>query len=35
LSLTNPFSEEEVKCVIWECDNFKSRGPDGVNLGFF
>jgi len=34
-SLTNLFSEEEVKCAIWDCDSFKISGPDGVNLGFF
>jgi hypothetical protein len=29
-----PFSEEEVKSAIWDCDNYKSPGPDGVNFGF-
>jgi len=25
---------EEVKHAIWDCDSYKSPGPDGVNLGF-
>lgn len=29
-----PFLEVEIKYAIWECDNFKSLGPDGINLGF-
>ncbi|KAK2418273.1 hypothetical protein QL285_040487 [Trifolium repens] len=33
-SLTRPFSESEVKDAIWDCDSFKSPGPDGVNFGF-
>ncbi|GAU18974.1 hypothetical protein TSUD_178910 [Trifolium subterraneum] len=24
----------EVKAVVWDCDSFKSLGPDGVNFGF-
>ncbi|GAU20017.1 hypothetical protein TSUD_273520 [Trifolium subterraneum] len=31
-SLTRPFSVEEVKAAVWDCDSFKSPGPDGVNL---
>jgi hypothetical protein len=34
-SLTRPFLEEEVKAAVWDCDSFKSSGPDGVNFGFF
>jgi hypothetical protein len=34
-SLTKPFSELEVKEAVWDCDSFKSPGPDGVNFGFF
>jgi hypothetical protein len=34
-SLTRPFLEAEVKDVVWDCDSFKSPGPDGVNFGFF
>jgi len=32
--LTRPFIEEEVKAAVWDCDSFKSPGPDGVNFGF-
>ena len=32
--LIKPFSVEEVKQAVWDCDSFKSPGPDGVNLGF-
>jgi hypothetical protein len=32
--LTRPFSESEVKDAVWDCDSFKSLGPDGVNFGF-
>jgi len=33
-SLTKPFSQVEVKQAIWDCDSFKSPGPDGINFGF-
>jgi hypothetical protein len=33
-SLILPFSEVEVKAAVWDCDSFKSPGPDGVNFGF-
>jgi hypothetical protein len=29
-----PFSVEEVKATVWDCDNYKSPGPDGVHFGF-
>ncbi|PNY11621.1 cysteine-rich receptor-like protein kinase, partial [Trifolium pratense] len=29
-----PFSEEEVREVIWSCDGNKSPGPDGFNFNF-
>lgn len=32
--LIKPFSVEEVKAAVWDCDSFKSPGPDGVNFGF-
>ena len=32
--LIKPFTVEEVKHAVWDCDNFKSPGPDGVNSGF-
>ncbi|KEH25499.1 endonuclease/exonuclease/phosphatase family protein [Medicago truncatula] len=28
------FSVDEVKVVVWDCDSFKSPGPDGVNFSF-
>jgi hypothetical protein len=34
-SLTRPFLEVEVKDAVWDCDSFKSPGPDDVNFGFF
>ncbi|MCI49342.1 endonuclease/exonuclease/phosphatase family protein, partial [Trifolium medium] len=27
-SLTKPFSEVEVKAAVWDCDSYKSPGPD-------
>jgi len=33
--LTSPFSEEEIKNAVWECDSFKSLKPDEINLGFY
>jgi hypothetical protein len=33
--LTKPFSEAEVKEVVWDCDSYKSPGPDGINFGFY
>jgi hypothetical protein len=32
--LIKPFSLEEVKSVVWDCDSYKSPGPDGINFGF-
>lgn len=32
--LLAPFSMEEVKEVVWECDGNKSLGPDGFNFNF-
>jgi hypothetical protein len=32
--LTCPFSLEEVKQAVWDCESFKSPGPDGINFGF-
>ena len=29
--LTKPFSVEEVKKVVWDCDSFESPGPNVVN----
>lgn len=33
-SLTRPFNVEEVKHAVWECDSFKSPGPDGISFDF-
>ncbi|XP_024640546.1 uncharacterized protein [Medicago truncatula] len=33
-SLIRPFSLDEVKQAVWDCESFKSPGPDGINLGF-
>jgi exonuclease III len=33
--LLAPFSEEEVKDVIFSCDGNKSPGPDGFNINFY
>ncbi|XP_045791342.1 uncharacterized protein LOC123886049 [Trifolium pratense] len=32
--LTKPFSETEVKQAVWDCDSYKSPGPDGINFSF-
>ncbi|CAJ2647682.1 unnamed protein product [Trifolium pratense] len=34
-SLIKPFTEAEVKSAVWDCDSYKSPGPDGINFGFF
>jgi len=33
-SLVKPFTVDEVKAAVWDCDSFKSPGLDGVNFGF-
>ncbi|MCI19632.1 cysteine-rich receptor-like protein kinase, partial [Trifolium medium] len=33
-SLVKPFSVNEVEAAIWDCDSYKSPGPDGINFGF-
>ena len=33
-TLVRPFSLEEVKQAVWDCDSFKSPGPDGIYVGF-
>ncbi|MCI16757.1 endonuclease/exonuclease/phosphatase family protein, partial [Trifolium medium] len=33
-SLVKPFSVEEVRAAVWDCDSYKSPGPDGINFGF-
>lgn len=32
--LISPFTEEEVKAAVWQCDGAKSPGPDGYNFNF-
>jgi hypothetical protein len=32
--LVKLFSLEEVKAAVWDCDNFKCTGPDGITCGF-
>ncbi|GKV30538.1 hypothetical protein SLEP1_g39340 [Rubroshorea leprosula] len=32
--LTEPFLESEVKAVVWNCDNAKAPGLDGLSFGF-
>jgi len=32
--LTKPFSLDEVRDVVWDCDSFKCPGPDGIAFGF-
>lgn len=34
MDLIRPFSREEVKQTVWDCDSFKNPGPDGINFGF-
>ncbi|MCI51783.1 endonuclease/exonuclease/phosphatase family protein, partial [Trifolium medium] len=33
-SLVKPFSVDDVKAAVWDCDSYKSPGPDGINFGF-
>ena len=32
--MVKPFSLEEVKAAVWDCNNFKSLGPDDISFGF-
>lgn len=34
VDLVRPFSLEEVKQAMWNCDSFNSPGPNRINLGF-
>ena len=34
VTLLHPFTIEEVKAAVWDCDSYKSPGPDGINFGF-
>jgi hypothetical protein len=33
-NLVKPFSAEEVQAAVWDCDSYKSLGPDEINFGF-
>jgi len=33
-TLVKPFSLDEVKVAVWDCENFKCPGPDGINFGY-
>ncbi|GAU30291.1 hypothetical protein TSUD_385120 [Trifolium subterraneum] len=35
VELVKPFLLDEIKAAVWDCDSYKSPGPDGVNIGFF
>jgi len=32
--LVRLFTVEEVKAVVWDCDNFKCPSPNGISFGF-
>lgn len=32
--LIAPFSEEEIRMAVWNCESTKSPGLDGVNFAF-
>jgi len=34
VSLIKPFSVEEVKATMWDCDNIKCSGPSSIFFGF-
>jgi hypothetical protein len=34
VTLVRPFHIDEVKAAVWDCDSYKTPGPDGVNFGF-
>jgi hypothetical protein len=33
-NLTKPFSGDEVKSAVWDCDSYKIPGPGRINFGF-
>ncbi|KAJ9557765.1 hypothetical protein OSB04_012379, partial [Centaurea solstitialis] len=33
--LVAPFSEEEIKCAVWDCGSEKVPGPDGFSFKFY
>lgn len=34
LFLTTVFSKEEIKMAVWDCEDLKSPGPDGITFDF-
>lgn len=35
LNLELPFSLDEIKAMVWDCDSTKAPGPDGANFFFY
>ncbi|KAA3488806.1 Retrovirus-related Pol polyprotein LINE-1 [Gossypium australe] len=35
LRLGQPFTMEEIKTMVWSCDDSKALGRDGFNMCFF
>jgi len=33
-NLTKPFTLDEVKQAVWDCDSYEIPGPDGISFGF-
>ena len=33
VNLIRPFSVDEVKAAVWDCESYKSPGSDGINFG--
>jgi hypothetical protein len=33
-NIIRPFTLEEVKQAIWDCDSYKSPGPNDISFGF-
>lgn len=34
-SLESPFTDEEIKCIVFQMHHTKTPGPDGMPLGFY
>ena len=34
VGFVRPFNVEEVKAAVWDCDSYKSLGPENINFGF-
>lgn len=35
VALTAPFTEEEIKLAVWDCEGAKSPSPDGLGMEFY